>query len=181
MADTPVPALHVLAYERAAAILGHQRARLSEIRTNSSVLLAATALVASFLGTWSLDKGEGMFGALALGIFALGILCGIAPVWPVIHTSGSGLRGLLARVLPHHDAAKQTEGLLWRRGPTVRDILAMESDGTPNAHARLAIELSDCVAGNDRIIHRRSAWVVACALLLAAQVLLWIVNALAEN
>jgi hypothetical protein len=181
MVDDPVPVLHRLAYERAVAVLDHQRARLSEIRTNSSILLAATALVASFLGKWSLDKGDGTFGALALGAFVLGVLCGIAPVWPVVQTPRAGLRGLLSRLMSPSTAAKLTGGLLWGRGPTVRDILAMEKDGPASAYATLAIALSDCAAENDKIINRRSAWVVACGLCLAAQVVLWVVNALAEN
>ena len=181
MAVDPLPDLHALAYERAVAILDHQRARLSEIRTNSSILLAATALVASFLGEWSLDKGEGAFGALALGAFVVGILCGIMPVWPVIQTPRAGLRGLLSRVLPANVAAKLTGGLLWRRGPTAHDILGMEDDRTTSTQVRLAAALGDCVGDNDKIINRRSTWVVACGLFLSAQVVFWVANALAVH
>jgi hypothetical protein len=181
MADARVPALHKLAYERAAAVLDHQRARLSEIRTNSSILLAATALVASFLGDWSLDKGEGTFGVLALGTFVLGILCGIAPVWPVIQAQNAGLRGLLSHLLSPRAAKRLTGNLTWGRGPSAREILAMTDVGTATAYARVAAALGDCAAENDSIINRRSAWVVACGLLLAAQVVLWVGNALAQN
>ena len=82
-----------LAYERASATLDHQCARLSEIRTNSSILLAATALVATFLGKWSLDKGEGTFGDLAIAAFVVGILCGIAPSGPSSKPRRRGYEG----------------------------------------------------------------------------------------
>jgi hypothetical protein len=181
VADDHATAVHALAYERATAVLDHQRARLSEIRTNASILLAATALVASFLGNWSLDKGEGTFAGLALGAFVLGIFCGIAPVWPVIQTPRAGLRGLLSRLVPPALAIKVTGGLSWRRGPTIQDVLAMDDGGVGGAYATLAVALSDCAAENDKIINRRSAWVVACGVLLAVQVVLWIANALAET
>jgi hypothetical protein len=145
MADNPATAVSALAYERAAAVLDHQRARLSEIRTNSSILLAATALAASFLGDWSLDKGEGAFAGLALGAFVLGILCGIAPVWPVIQTPRAGLRGVLSRLVSPGVALRLTGGLSWRRGPTAQDVLAMDHDGVGSAYATLAVALSDCV------------------------------------
>lgn len=167
-----------LAYERASATMDHQRARLSEIRTNSSILLAATALVASFLGKWSLDKGEGTFGDLAIAAFVLGILCGIAPVWPVIQTPAAGLRGLLSLVISRDTSARVTGGLLWGRGPSVPEILGMDRT---NAYELVAKELDACASNNDKIIRRRSAWVVGCGLFLAAQVLLWIVNALVNS
>jgi hypothetical protein len=180
-ADDPVAAVDALAYERAVALVEQQRARLSEIRTNSSILIAATALVASFLGKWSLDKGEGTFGGLALGAFVLGILCGVAPIWPVIQTPGAGVRGLLSRIFSPSVAMKLTGGLWWRRGPTVQDILSMEPRGEASAYRRLAVALSDYAAENDKIINRRTTWVVACGGLLAVQVVLWIANGLAVS
>jgi hypothetical protein len=162
--------------------LAHQRARLSKVRTNSSILLASTALVASFLGEWSLDKDAGMFGWFALAALAFGIVCGVAPVWPVIDEKDPGLLSrLLSRVLPDCVVAKLNVGLVWRRGPGVGDILRMEQDGTPHAHARLAERLGACVGDNDKIIVTRSWWVVACAVLLAAQVALWIANGFASK
>jgi hypothetical protein len=173
--DAPIDQL---AYERITATLDHQRARLSEIRTNSSILLAATALVASFLGKWSLDKGEGTFSAVALAAFVLGILCGIAPVWPVTQTPDTGLRGIVSRVPLRNVATKLNKGPFWRRGPTVPEILGMEAT---SAYEQLATALSRLAADNDRIINRRSSWVAACGVLLAAQVLLWVTNGLVAS
>jgi hypothetical protein len=176
--DRSESAVAKLAYERASARLDQQRARLSEIRTNASILIAATALVASFLGKWSLDKGEGVFGRVALVAFVLGILCGIAPVWPVLETSQAGVRGLLSRVTSADSAAKLTGGLLWGRGPTVAEVLTIDE---PRVYEELATALDRCASDNEKIIVRRSTWVVGCGTFLAVQVVLWIVNGLAEG
>jgi hypothetical protein len=180
MTDDSRARLSEVAYERASAQLDHQRARLSEIRTNASILLAATALVASFLGEWSLDKGEGAFGALALGAFVLGVLFGIAPVWPVLQTESEHSDALVARIsraaaklIPGHD--------VWGRGPSVDEIIDMNDDPPGSALACAATKMSECAEVNSRITDRRSAWVVGCGALLAVQVLCWVANAIAEK
>jgi hypothetical protein len=181
MPQDPVRELHQLAYERAATLLDRQRARLMETRTNGSILIAATALAASFLGRWSLDKGEGTFAELAIAAFALGILFGVAPLWPVMITPRSGQRGLIARLLPHIEAWSMTEERAWRRGPTGKEILAIDDQKAATAQATLALLLTECLEANSRIVRRRSTWVVGCAICLAAQTLFWIANAAAKG
>jgi hypothetical protein len=45
-----------------------------------------------------------------------------------------------------------------------------------NAYKLVAKALDACAFDNDKIIRRRSTWVVACGFFLAVQVLLWIAN-----
>lgn len=78
-------------------------------------------------------------------------------------------------MIGYRTAEKLTLGLLWGRGPSVTEILDMDRT---NAYKRIAEALDECAADNDKIIRRRSTWVVACGFFLAAQVLLWIANVL---
>jgi hypothetical protein len=171
-----------LAYERASWLLEYQRARVTETRSNSSILIVATALVASFLGKWSLDKGEGTLATLGLVAFALGILCGIAPMWPIIVLPTAGMTGLLSRIVPDRVRHRLLNaGPVWDRGPGAKDILAMSDQESAAALTTLAIKFTECAEVNERILRRRTKWLIACKLCLAAQVLLWIANALAST
>ena len=82
-----------IAYEQASERLQRQVNRLAEIRSTTSFLLAATALVASFFGDKALDASniEPLEG-IALGALVGGVLCGIIPLWPISDREPASLR-----------------------------------------------------------------------------------------
>jgi hypothetical protein len=64
-----VPGLELLAYELALRALDQQEAALVELRSRTGILLAASALTASFLGAPALSGGLDVPVALALAAF----------------------------------------------------------------------------------------------------------------
>jgi hypothetical protein len=64
-----VPGLELLAYELALRALDQQEAALVELRSRTGILLAASALTASFLGAPALSGGLDLPVALALAAF----------------------------------------------------------------------------------------------------------------
>lgn len=64
-------ALHQLAYELSSRALQQQEGALNELRARTGTLLAASSLVASFLGARAVaDEGNGWLTVLALLVFA---------------------------------------------------------------------------------------------------------------
>jgi hypothetical protein len=62
-----------LAYDSALRALDKQEALLNELRSRTGVLLAASALAASFLGETAFGSASGLIAAVALGAFLFSI------------------------------------------------------------------------------------------------------------
>jgi hypothetical protein len=72
-----------LIYELALHALQQQERNLAEIRSRTSTLLAAAALVASFLGAASIrEAGISAWAVLAFAMFAANGALGLAVLWP---------------------------------------------------------------------------------------------------
>jgi hypothetical protein len=85
-----------LAYESSAHALATQERRLDEVRERTGTLLAASALVASFLGSRALDtSGINVLGVLAMAAFGLSLIFSVFVLLPigrlVFVVSGSAL------------------------------------------------------------------------------------------
>lgn len=84
--------LEKLAFSLSLRSLEHQEATLDDLRSRTGTLLAASALVASFLGSRVLEDGLGVLAVLALLAFLISILASVYVLLPKPHLIFS-LRG----------------------------------------------------------------------------------------
>jgi hypothetical protein len=81
--NRPTGGIERLAYELSLRALGQQEDALKELRSRTGNLLAASSVVASFLGARAIDRGD--FGVLAVGAllaFLASILFSISILMP---------------------------------------------------------------------------------------------------
>jgi hypothetical protein len=77
------PATYTLAYDEASYAVKRQEAALDDLRARTGILLAAAALVASFLGGAALaNRTMALPGALAIGSFAVVGVLALLVLWP---------------------------------------------------------------------------------------------------
>jgi hypothetical protein len=167
-----------VALEIQTARLDAQRSRLAEMRTNSSVLLATTALVASFLGKTSLDR-SGLDAAnwCALIFLIFSVLFGIRPFWPVRDLERSRTEALM-RKLPFGERLLRRSGvqLVWRSTLSVKQVADLAERDASQIRLLAAAELEAHAAVNGDLINHRSIWVMASSILLCAQVIAWVIG-----
>jgi hypothetical protein len=167
-----------VAFEIQTGRLAAQRSRLAEIRTNSSVLLAATALVASVLGKTSLDRsGLNTANWCALIFLILSVLAGIRPLWPVRDVERSRTEDLMKK-LRLSERLREGSGvpLVWRATLSVKEVADLAKRDASRIRLLVAAELEAHSAANGRLINRRSHWVMASSIFLSAQVISWAVG-----
>ena len=144
------PTLEELLYETASRSLQQQERQVAELRARTGTLLAAAALSASFLGATAVDR-DGLSALVALAIVALAASVGLCLYVLVPH-----------RMVFALDVRELHEALF----PDVDDDRLI--------HARLAYELHDIRADNQPMVDQLFARFRGAALILAAEVLLWI-------
>jgi hypothetical protein len=144
--------LERLAYEASRQGLAQQEQVLNELRGRAGTLLAASSIVASFLGSRALQDGD--IDALAIAALVAFVLSVVAALWILapkrdltFAISGPGLYEALFRFK------------VW--------------DNTPEIHRRLAYWMQDAQAGNQKTITnlQRGYWVATAAVV--AEVMLW--------
>lgn len=162
----------VLAYEQAYGRLQRQVARLAEGRSMASFLLAATGLVASFLGERALgERGIGTLELLALIALVAGVLSGIRPLRPIPDREPDEISALpVTRV-----ADDQMHLVAWRGNVPVNHVLSLTAETADSDSAYLAVakELEARARVDAKLLDGRLKWVEACGGLLAVQVVLW--------
>jgi hypothetical protein len=145
--------LHRLAYELSLHALNHQENSVDELRNRTGTLLAASSLVASFLGSRAIDTGGvSWLFALALTAFGLSVLASIYVLLP-------------------------KENLIFAiRGSVLFEEEFAEPGGLAETHRRLAYWLEGYRDQNqptvDRLF-RRYRWAASAVLV---QVILWSVD-----
>lgn len=168
-----------IAWDTAQARLGRQGARLAELRTNSSVLLAASALVATFLGEASLGGAQPTgWGWAAIVCFVLGILAGIRPLWPVRDRAAATAGDRLLSAVPLlGDWLAQKSGvqLVWRSNLPLAEIAGQAAEERFASAHKLMIYADE----NQRLIARRARWIMWASLFLFAQALAWTLDLIA--
>ena len=123
--------LEQLAYELASRALKEQDGALDELRSRTGTLLAAAALVASFLGARSLDNvGFNWATVVALAAFAATALLSVYVLFP---------RQGLARSLS---------------GPAVYEYFVAKDVDVAETRRQLAYWMQDAYAGNLRLVNR---------------------------
>jgi hypothetical protein len=169
-----------LAFELAKSRLDRQVARLVELRTNGSILIAATALVASFLGRTSIDRsGLNTPNWVALAFVVAGVLTGIRPLWPVRDQSARGSFDRFLRSVPFmSDRLHAALGisLVWRLHLSEAEISEWANQDLPSLRLRAAKRLSEFAEVNSKLVYRRSAWIAAASLCLLGQVVAWTIG-----
>ena len=162
-----------LAYEQASGRLQRQVARLAEGRSMASFLLAATGLVASFLGDHALESDVGPIEILALAALLLGVLCGIRPLHPIPDREPPEISAM-----PITRVSKDRMHLVtWRGAVPVEQVLALAAEAPDDAgvYAAVAQELEARAMVDAGLLDGRLKWVEACGGFLGLQVVLWAV------
>jgi len=148
--DREAAGLYRVSYDLALRALSHQESVLNELRARTGTLLAASSLVASFLGARAATTaGHSWLTVLGLVAFAITILGGLYILMP-----RSGLIFAL-------------------RGTVLLEEEFGEPGGLPEVHRRLAYWLEGYRDDNQRIIERLFRVFSAAALGVLAEVILW--------
>lgn len=145
-----VAGLYGISYELSLRALNQQEGVLNELRARTGTLLAASSLVASFLGARAAIAGAfSWLTVLGLGAFAITILGGLYVLIP---------RGGLIFAL---------------RGTVLLEEEFGEPGGLPEVHRRLTYWLEGFRDDNQRIIDRLFRAFSVAALAVLAEVILW--------
>ena len=144
--------LQRLAYELSLRALGQQE-RVEELRARTGILVASSALVASFLGARAIDsRGIGWSGSCALIAFAVSIVSG----------------GWILR---------PEKGLVFAlRGLTLFENEASDPGGLHETYRRLAYWIEDFRDGNQPTIERLFGVFRIGLIAVVAEAILWAVQ-----
>jgi hypothetical protein len=144
--------LQELAYELSRGALARQEEVLNELRARTGTLLAASSIVASFLGSQATQEGSGPLTILALAAFVVSV--------------GASMYVLVPK-----------EGLIFAlRGSVLFEEEYDEPGGLPETYRRLAYWLDTYYESNHPTVRWmfRGYWIAAIAVL--GQVLLWVLE-----
>jgi hypothetical protein len=142
--------LHKLGYDLALRSLGQQEGALNELRARTGTLLAASSIVASFLGSEAISRaGFGFLGTLALTAFVVSIA------------------GCIYVLLP------KSQLVFALSGTVLLEQTFSESGGVSEAHRRLAYWIQEFWNSNQTVLERLFTSYRLAAFALLAEVLLW--------
>lgn len=144
----------LLVYELAQRSIQAQESKLDELRARSGTLIAAAAIVTSFLGGVAFDGKVGWLGWAAVGVF---VVLMVLSVWIGLPVS-------------------------WRFRPAARDVVKVyleDADG-PVSIAETRLGLADDMQGAERendpkLSHRYWAF-TAASVLLVVEIVLWMLE-----
>ncbi len=153
--DADVPAAYRLAYEEAVRALSHQEAVLDNFRTRAGILLSAAAIATPFLGGEAVRDGEFAVSSwLAVAFFGGVAAATLVILWPWKDWEFvAGPRRLIATYVETDDPL-----------PLHR------------IHRDLALHMEDSFDENEQRLERLLFAFRAASLLLAAEVVAWIVD-----
>jgi hypothetical protein len=176
------PEAGLVAFEIAQARLNRMAARLAEVRTNASVLLAATALVAGFLGDKSItgSSPEG-WDWVALAFLIAGVLAAVRPLARVRGKRIPGKPSSWERRLGHlrfGDRLVKWAGvdLVWKAFLSADEVLVLDRESRDHVRLLAAHQLLERAKENGQLIERRSIWVGWSALCLVGQIISWTIS-----
>jgi hypothetical protein len=137
-----------IAYEASLRSLDKQDELLTELRSRTGLVLAASSLAASFLGEPALDEGSRAVAVAALAAFAVSVLASLYVLFP--------RRDLVVSLA----------------GPTVYELLFEFADDPAEVHRRLAYDLDRFWEANDRTVQRLVRAFALAIITLGVEVLL---------
>jgi hypothetical protein len=165
------PASRVFQYEETMRVLNRQAAVLSELRDRANILLAANAIAAALFGSSVLGKGHPLaLKILALTAFALGIGTCIAIIWSV-RDAGDLVDPSQWATRSRWPSPKRPRR--WRVTFELQDVIAFVESADAARAERVAEVFELARKVNYRTIARRSKFLEAAGVLLAAQIGLW--------
>jgi hypothetical protein len=137
-----------IAYEASLRSLDKQDELLTELRSRTGLVLAASSLAASFLGEPALDEGSRALAVAALVAFAVSVLASLYVLFP------------------RRDVVVSLDG------PTVYERLFEFSDDSAEVYRRLAYDLDRFWEANDHTVRRLARAFALAIITLAIEVLL---------
>jgi hypothetical protein len=144
------PGIHRIAYELSLRVLDQQERVVNDLRARTGTLLAASSLVASFLGGRGIDDGEpGILTGLALAAFAASVAASVYVLLP----KPSLIFALRGTVLFEEEFA--------------------DPGGLPETYRRLVYWLEGYRAANEPTIGRLFAFYRGATAAVLVQVILW--------
>lgn len=150
-------------------IIARQSTRLAEIRTNAGIVIAAIALVASFLGAQTIerDRGTHALADVALVLLPVSIFFTARSLWPVRDETARGWAEAVIGALPRTDWLVRLSGtqLIWRH--CLDEQRKKHDEGSP------AARLEGYKRENQKLINRRAGNLMAAISLLVVQAMLW--------
>ena len=153
MADDAGEGLERLAYELSLQALGQQEGALNELRARTGILIAATSIVASFLGARAAEAGSrAWLNVLALAAFAVSILASSYVLLP-------------------------RQGLVFSlSGSALLEAESEDPEGLHETYRRLSYWLDGYRRANGDRIGRLTVGFGVAAIALVVQAILWTVN-----
>lgn len=145
--------VHELAYELSLRSLAQQEAALNELRARTGTLLAASSLVASFLGARAVESPRyGWLTAVGFAGFALSLIAAGYVLWP-------------------------KSGLIFSlRGSAVIRVEDDDPEGLPETHRRLTTWIESFIDANAPIVDRLFAAYRIATISVLAEVGLWLLK-----
>lgn len=156
-------------FDQASAVVARQGIRLAEIRTNAGIVIAATSLVASFLGSKVIELEKGSHGVsdFALALLFVGLGFTVRALWPLRDATGEGIaEKVIGKVSASLVRLSRTD-LVWRAGLSGDDL------SLPLSQA--AQKLTEYADDNQKLLDRRANMLMAAIFVLFLQGILWAV------
>jgi hypothetical protein len=141
--------LERLAYELSVSALRHQETSLTELRERTGTLLAASSIVASFLGARALDDGFGALTVFGLLAFVLSVFTSVYVLFP------------------------KASFIFALRGSVLFEEELSDPGGLDETYRRLAYWLEDYHDSNQTTIERLFLAYRAATFAVLLEVLLW--------
>ena len=166
----PIADWDKLAFEQASAEIERQRSRIAEIRANAGIVIAATSLVASFLGSKTIDLRHGVdcVSAVALAFLPMGLLLTCRALWPVRDLTAKGCFAHWFGKGPAFLLRLSGTALIWRHRLSPEDWATIDL-------ASAAERLKEYADENQKLLDRRANMLMAAILVLVLQACLWAV------
>lgn len=155
-------------FDRAQGEIGRQLTRIAEIRTIAGIVIAATSLVTSFLGSEAIElhRGSTVVSDLALGLLPLGLFFTCRALWPLRDFSAKGSAAALLGKVSSRLLRLSLMDLVWRHGPSPGDLEGHDL-------GKAAEILTGYVRDNQRLLDRRANMLMAAIVVLMMQGVLW--------
>ena len=157
-------------FDQANRRLERQRSRIAEIRTNAGVVIAATSLVGSFLGSTviELEKGADAMANVALVLLAVGLFLTSRALWPLRDESAKGTAEVWIRKVPklgERLVALSGTDLVWRSGLSPEALSGELQTATS--------KLTQYAVDNQNLLDRRANMLMAAIVVLTLQTIVW--------
>lgn len=155
-------------FDQASAEIDRQRSRIAEIRTNAGIVIAATSLVGSFLGSRVIDLNNGSHGVsdVALALLPVGLFLTSRALWPLRDATAKGhAAACIGKVSTGLRDLSGTQ-LVWRHSLSPEDLRTSDL-------SQAGEKLRGYATDNQKLLDRRASALMAAIVVLMLQAILW--------